>query len=237
MNSKQIVVRTKRTGQKIKNLAVRMLSTFSKLFNDNRYLVPEKWLGVLKYIDDQYIRLNAGANYLLYNFRVNDLYDLDPLVLSGSFSGFKEAMQFYRYFRAIRGAVHFEGTNQETFGLMIGYFFSTDSLVGTVSSRNDLVNAFENAGAEPMQLVSAKGGMDKVTFDLEFDIGALILGNRRQYMTDVNYTGTISAGPAAPLYFNLGIASPSSTFLANGIVNALTFAIEAEFFGRLNLRA
>ena len=72
----------------------------------------------LRYVDSAYVRNNPGNNFLIYSFRVNDLYDPDPLILSGSLSGFKELMQFYAQYRVLRITAAVTIVNIETFPLM-----------------------------------------------------------------------------------------------------------------------
>ena len=72
--------------------------------NGRSLIMPPKLIRTLRYVDSAYVRNNPGGNYLVYSFRINDLYDPDPLLLSGSISGFKEIMQFYAQYRVLHVA-------------------------------------------------------------------------------------------------------------------------------------
>ena len=82
--------------------------------------MPPRIKRMLRYCDSTYVRNNPGGNFLVYSFRINDLYDPDPIILSGSVSGFKELMQFYSYYRVLSVNIGVHITNNETFSIMYG---------------------------------------------------------------------------------------------------------------------
>lgn len=199
-------------------------------------IMPPRIVRKLNYIDSTYVRFNGGANYLVYAFRINDLYDPDPIVLTGSISGFKEIMQFYTTYRVMDFKVHLKISNNEAFPLLYGYVFSQTSLVGVIGSRDDAINALENDYSTRGRLLAAKGGID--TEEIQSQVKpATVLGDQRQYNSELGYSGQGLATPAIPLYLNLIVASPSGSVLANGVTTALTLEFLSEFFGRTNLRA
>lgn len=199
-------------------------------------VMPPRILRDLNYIDSGYVRNNGGANYLVYAFRANDLFDPDPLILSGSVSGFKELMQFYGLYRVIKTKIHMKITNNESFPLIYGYVFSQASLAGVVGSRDDAINALETNFSTRGRLISAKGGIDTDEIQSELSMSQL-LGSKQQYNSEIGYAGVGQATPVIPLYINLIIASPNANLLPNGVTTALTFEYRAEFFGRTNIRA
>lgn len=190
----------------------------------------------LRYVDGSYVRNAPGSNYLVYSFRVNDLYDPDPAILSGTISGFKELMQFYSYYRVRHINVSAMITNNEAFSLIYGGVFSQTNLVGSIATRDDAINALESTYSSRGRLLSAKGGMDRGRLSMRIPI-ATILGDSRQYLSEFNYTGVGLATPTTPLWFNFIVASPTGTSLSNGYTNSTTLTFHAEFFGLLNLRA
>jgi hypothetical protein len=199
-------------------------------------IMPPFLVRELNYIDSQYVRNNAGANYLAYSFRTNDLYDPDPLILSGSVSGFKEIMQFYNLTKVIKSRVNITITNNENFGIIWGIVFSLSNLSGTFANRDDAVNALENDFSTRALLLAAKGGIDTETKSVRCDPWAL-LGDKNQYLGDTSYAQTISTSPNIPVWMNLIIASPSATSLTNGVTTSLTISMTGRFFARTNLRA
>jgi hypothetical protein len=199
-------------------------------------IMPKNMVRYLNYIDSNYVRNNGGANYLAYSFRINDLYDPDPLILTGLVSGFKEIMQFYTTYRVNQTHVSLRITNNEAFPLLYGYVFSQTALVGSLSSRDDAINALENDFSTRARLLAAKGGIDTDTIQTTLQVHTL-LGNKKQYEAELGYTGQGVASPGIPLYLTFIIASPSGAALPNGVTTALTFTYRSHFFGRTNIRA
>jgi len=200
------------------------------------HIMPPRLVRKLRYNDSSFVRNNPGNNFLVYSFRVNDLYDPDPIVLSGSVTGFKEIMQFYQYYRVLEVTVHATVTNAEAFTLIYGGVFSQSNLTGSISTRDDAVNALESTFSSRARLLAAKGGMDKGTLSMTINLGTL-LGDTMQYKAESNYTGVGLATPTTPLWFNFIVASPTGTALTNGYTNATVITFKSEFFGLLNLRA
>jgi len=228
--SKQI---TKTANKKSKNASIGLKDNSS--LNENN-VMPVRISRVLNYIDSNYVRSNSGANFLVYNFRVNDLYDPDPLILSGSISGFKEIMQFYNYFRVKKLTVDLEIANNENFSLLWGIFFSQGNYLGTFPNRDSAINSLENGLSTGAKLLAAKGGMDRDKLECEIEMGR-ILGDYKQYTAEVGYTGTISSSPSLPLYMVLVVASPTGTAIVNGVTTHLKLKFHSDFFAKTNLNA
>lgn len=199
-------------------------------------IMPSHIVKTLNYIDSSYVRNNPGNNFLVYSFRVNDLYDPDPSILSGSVSGFKELMQFYTTYRVLSVSVSFKIFNNEAFALIYGAVFSQSNLTGTIANRDDAINALENDYSTRARILSAKGGLDHEDTHFSMPI-AKILGNNIQYKSQIEYTGQGLATPSIPLWLNFIVCSPTGTALVNGYTNSTTISFKSEFFGRTNLRA
>jgi len=199
-------------------------------------IMPQRVVKTLNYIDAAYVRNNPGNNFLVYSFRINDLFDPDPLILSGSISGFKELMQFYAYYRVLSINVNFKIFNNENFAILYGAVFAQTNLTIALGTRDDAINALENDFSTRARLLSAKGGIDHEDSSFGLNLSTL-LGDKRQYMAEQGYSGIGLASPAIPLWLNFIVASPTGAALANGYTNATTITFKAEFFGRTNLRA
>lgn len=190
----------------------------------------------LNYIDSSYARNNPGNNYLVFSFRINDLFDPDPAILSGSISGLKEMMQFYQYYRVNHVNISMKIFNNEAFAILYGAVFSQSNLTGVLANRDDAINSLENDFSTRARLLSAKSGLDHE--DINFDLNpATLLGDSKQYHASNLYAGNGLASPSIPLWVNFIIASPTGSALTNGIVTALNLTFTSKFYGRLNLRA
>lgn len=199
-------------------------------------IMPAENRAKLYYQDSSTVRNNPGGNFLVYSMRINDLYDPDPAILSGSVSNFKEMMQFYSYYKVHHVDVLWQLVNLENFPLSAGIVFSQSNLTGVISSLADAQNAFENDFATPVRTISSKGGIDKTVFTItKFDIHKL-LGNKQQYEGDVNYSGLGLATPTTPLWANFIVWSPTSAALANGYANSTKLQFYSHFYGRTNNR-
>lgn len=204
--------------------------------NKNSIIMPPRLLRTLRYVDSAYVRNNPGNSFLVYSFRINDLYDPDPLILSGSISGFKEIMQFYNYYRVLHVSAVVSLSNLEAFPLMYGLVFSQFNLTGTIATRDDAMNALEGPMSSRARMISGKGGFDRATLAKGMN-PARILGIPRQYMADINYAGNGLATPTTPLWLNFIVASATGASLANGYCTTTTLTFHNEFFGLQNLRA
>lgn len=191
----------------------------------------------LYYNDGSTVRNNPGASYLVYSMRINDLYDPDPAILTGSVSNFKEMMQFYSYYKCQFVDIKWTVVNLETVPLSCGVVFSQSNLTGVISSLADAQNALENDFTTDIRTISAKGGLDKTNFQItKFDISKL-LGERKQYEGDVQYSGLGLATPSIPLWANFIVFAPTGSVLANGYANSTKLSFYTHFYGRTNNRA
>lgn len=200
-------------------------------------IMPAVKYAKLYYNDGSTVRNNAGGNYLVYSMRINDLYDPDPALLSGSVSNFKEMMQFYSYYKVHHCDITWTLVNLENFPLSAGIVFTQTNLTGVIANLADAQNALENDFSTGVRTVSAKGGLDKTTFSItKFDIHKL-LGNRQQYEGDINYSGLGLATPSVPFWANFIVWSPTGGTLSNGYANSTKLQFYSHFYGRTNNRS
>jgi hypothetical protein len=197
-------------------------------------IMPYKKVSTLTYLDASPVRNSPGTSFLVYSMRINDLYDPDPLILSGSISNFKEMMSFYSYYRVLTTAIRWSVSNLETFPIAAGIVFSQTNLTGTLPNLAACQNAFENDFATPIRILSAKGGMDKIDINLPPQSISRLLGIGTQYRSDIAYAGAGLATPSIPLWANFIVYAPTGSTLTQGYTNNTTLRMKSEFFGRLN---
>lgn len=200
-------------------------------------IMPNRKVSVLRYLDGSTVRNSPGLNYLVYSMRINDLYDPDPAILSGSVSNFKELMQFYSSYRVLRVSIIWNVANLETFPISCGIVFSQTNMTGTIPSLADALNAFENDYTVPLRTLTGNSGRPNTSFKTDVLDLATMLGDRSQYKSESNYAGQGLATPTSPLWANFICVSPTGAALGNGYANSTTLFMESEFFGRLNVRA
>lgn len=199
-------------------------------------LRPRTIKQIYHWLDSAYVRNNPGGNYFVVSLRATDLNDPDPGLLSAGISGFKEDMQYYSYYRVEAVFCRIKICNLESFPVLYGVVFSQQNLNGVIGSRDDAINALETNLTTGLFSVAGKGGVD--TDAIKFVINPWdILGNRKQYEAEFNYSGVGLSSPTTPLWMNIIVASPTGTVLANGVMTTLALTFEAKLFGRTNIRA
>ena len=226
--------RARNKPRKQSNFFTTNQSPLSPLYSTS--IMPAEKRAKLYYVDSSTVRNNPGGSYLVYSMRINDLYDPDPAILSGSVSNFKEMMQFYSYYKVHHTDIHWEVINLESFPLSCGICLTQTNLTGVIASLADAQNALENDFATGVKTVSAKGGLDKTSFQLtKFNLHQL-LGNKQQYEGDVNYSGLGLATPTTPLWANFIVYAPTGATLTNGYANSTKIQFYTHFYGRTNNR-
>lgn len=202
---------------------------------NNSLIMPQRLNRTLRYVDSAYVRNAPGNAYLVYSFRINDLYDPDPLILSGSVSGFKELMLFYQNYRVLHSTITATISNLEAFPIMFGMVFSQNNLTGSITSRDDAMNALEGPMSTRARMLSAKGGIDRAKISKGMYLSR-ILGIPAQYKADIAYAGSGLATPSIPIWLNFIVASATGAVLTNGYCTTSTITFHAEFFGLTSLR-
>lgn len=226
--------RRKPRNRNKKNVPIKSTTNSSSLHNN--IIMPYSSDKKLSYIDGFGVRNNAGQGYLVYALRINDLFDPDPLLLSGSVTGFKEIMQFYQNYRVHHTELDMTISNLESFPISWGVCFSQVNLVGSIGSAAQAINALENGLTTGSRIISAKGGLDRDTVVCKIPLVDLV-GDKTTFLGDRNYLGTISSSPNIPLYLNVIVVSPTAGFLVNGVGTMLKLTFSSHFFNRTLLNA
>lgn len=202
----------------------------------SKMIMPRHIRRTLRYVDSAYVRNNPGNNFLVYSFRINDLYDPDPAILSGSLSGFKEIMQFYNTYRVLAINLNVIIVNLESIPIMYGVCFTTQNLTGVISTRDDAINALENHFSTKAKILSGKGGIDRASLSRHVMIHNIV-GDKKQYLADIDYTGQGLATPNRPVWMNMIVTTTTGAALTLGYATTTNITFDSEFFGLINLRA
>jgi len=212
-----------------------MVDQVSSSISKNQ-ITPVRIERSLYYIDENLSRNNVGAQYLVFDYRINDLWDPDPLILSGSVTGFQQQMAFYNLYRVLTVEAQVDISNNENFPVLWGIVYSNQPLVGVASTKLIALSFLENGFSSGAKILSAKGGADRGGVRAKTPVYE-ILGNKKEYMADVRYAGQGLASPSLPLYMSLIVVGSSSTNLANGVGVFLKLNFQTEFFGRRPLNS
>lgn len=198
--------------------------------------MPDILYAVLRYLDAVLVRNAPGASFYVFALRLNDLFDPDPAILSGSVSNFKEVMLFFLYYIVLNARIRWSFTNLESFPLNFGIALGNTNLALSIGSAADAVNAMENDNVTPFKQVSGKGGLDRAIIAMpEIDIGRLI--SKGPYKNSNDYRGVGLASPPLALWANFIVVSPTNASIANGFTSNLSIEYYSEFTGRIQNRA
>jgi hypothetical protein len=229
----------KKVNKTTKKIRRQNANNLSKASSDNLYrqaIMPLAIERKLNYVDSTTARNNPGGNFLITGIRINDLYDPDPAILTGSISGFKEILQFYKNFRADYCHIDVTISNQENFPLLWGLYFTQENILGSIPTAAAALNVLENGYTTGARQLSAKGGMDRDTQDIKIRLYDLV-GNKELYEGSPSYTGTVSTSPAISLWCFLIVVSGTGASLNNGFVFNSKYCYTTKFFNRITLNA
>lgn len=195
-------------------------------------IMPPKISRIVNYIDPSMLRTSLNS-YNYFRFRANNLFDPDPLILSGQISGFQELATLYREYKVTDVEFEWNVVNRESFPVVIGVVYSTYDLATQVTSPAAALNTIENGFSTRAKILSAAGGMDRFCFKGKVKL-AQLLGNPSQYDGDTDYGALVNAGPVYQLFVNFVVVSTTGASLTLGIVSGLTLRYSSKFFNRQN---
>jgi hypothetical protein len=160
---------------------------------------------------------------------MNSAYDPDPLLGSGSLSGFNEWAAFYSHYRVVGFGYQFELANNESFPLIV-VCAPTVVDVGANYSSTDQISEFPYG---QRAMISAKTGADRCVLSGYVDIAKL--EGTTEAIYDSTFSAVTTTNPAQPRYFNIGIGAPS--VLVNGVTASVRLQFTVLFFARNNVPA
>jgi len=195
-------------------------------------IMPPSYNSRMNFLDPNMQIAAPTFSYAVKSLRINSVYDPDPDILSTGVAGFNFLMLKYEFFRVDHCTVDWRPSNNEQFALIVGMVFSQVELEGTISSRQEAIDALENGiSTKPITLVNRTGGPSEKVIQHGIH-PKFLLGNPKLYEGDENYTGTQTSDPPDKLWVNLIVVSPANTvLLLNGVVGACELHFKIKFFG------
>lgn len=182
----------------------------------------------LKYIDEQIAKNNAGQQYIYWRIRMGDLFDPNPLILTGAISGFQELAAIYR-----RYIVHvFEAivtiVNNETFPVLVTVAPSDIDLALIITSEAAAANMGEFPRAQT-RLLGGSNGMNRATFRFKLNLPVFV-GQEGAYEDSLQYSALVNASPAVQTFFNVSAAAPVN--FVNGLTQHAQYKFRCKFSQR-----
>lgn len=190
-------------------------------------VVPDRMYMKMTYVDVSSTLLGTvGSQYGYYRYRMNDIYDPNPLILTPNVVGQKEMATLYERYRVSGCAIHLIGSNQMDIPVNIVIWPSTDDQATLVSTSQYIQQMIGNAFSQYRQ-ISSKGGMDR--FSLKNYVSCKKLVGSLQVKYDDGYAALSGASPSIPLYWNIASYSLAGFNYTSGTIPfeaRLTFYVE-----------
>lgn len=192
-------------------------------------ITPEYKISKLHFRSELNSLNSVGSTFMSKVFKLNDLYDPDPSVLTSAVAGFAELARYYYYHLVIKTTISVVTNNLESFPVK-GYFgvFNEDPST-SLSSQQAVIDLAENAMCTPVREASASGGVDKFTSSLTVNLPDLV-GDLSYYYGSGYYSTYYNASPSTNLILVLGYYT-SGTF-SQGIDLSLSIAYTVKSFCR-----
>jgi len=203
----------------------------------SNFVVPDTTIVKLRYKDGSLSRLNAGGTqFSVFTLRLNDVFDPDSAVGSGSVTGFSQWAAFYNNYRVRAVTIRWQLGN---FTAVPIYAYMYPALANLVpATLNGAIDLAESSYATPVKLLAPAGSYPNIAkFQKRFNL-AEVIGNVREYYSNPNYTGVASTSPGSPATrIFIQFVTYSNTAWSVNLTNDLEIDYEVEFFGRFPLSA
>jgi hypothetical protein len=193
----------------------------------NGIVMPQRFVTKLKYLSTAALVNNVGDT-ASRQFIANGLYDVDPAFGSTAVAGFAELMNFYVRYRVLKTKITTEFINLDARPTICNVGF--ENVAFSANTKNYPYFGEENQvsrliaynlGGAPVKL-----SMTRTMAQVKGDVIPL---------TDLDYTGTVSANPSSVIYCSVAISDPGAVTMTNGAYIRNEIEFEAEFFSTKNL--
>lgn len=193
---------------------------------------PAQMARHMRYLDPIFILKNAAAAFLVREFKVNDLFDPDPLLGGGSVSGYTTLATIYSRNIVTDVAFNVRLVNIEP-GVVAGaYVIFRDAQPSlTITSFNSAVSSAEVAPASRPVLLGPSGGQPKGSIVRKKISMSSVLGRPLEYLTDIGYAANINASPPNLIWGALVVFSYTPlTLFPNGITASIEIDYTTKWF-------
>nr|WAE42300.1 MAG: capsid protein [Cressdnaviricota sp.] len=213
--------------------------------------MPERFMCKLRYYDSaSSLQYSPTPDYASVVYKMNSVYDPDPIVLSGAVPGFTELAAFYSAYRVVGFGykVTFNNASEQNIWPYCPYtvfcgpynIYNTSSTAPptAISSNSSSLYQFINSVNVKKKMLGVQySGKDTQTIsgfvNLKKQLGV------KQYDYDPNYAAPVNGEPVNRMWFFIGAyynggLPPSSANLIY-IVLDITFTYYVEFFQRKTL--
>lgn len=194
---------------------------------------PDSVIVRLNYRDNTISAMNpGGTQFAVRTMRLNDAWDPDPALGSGSISGFQEWCNLYGRWRVRSVNIDWALGNTTTTYVQ-AYFYATqnNTVPATVGAA---INFSEIPFATPVKTLGPVSSYQAIQrWKKTYDIGE-VYGSQSENIANETLTGTGTATPGSPatrLYVNF-VTYAGAAYSLN-LNSSLSMTYEIEFFGRI----
>jgi hypothetical protein len=189
-----------------------------------RMPIADSTIVPLMYQDTSLVKNNVGGLVCSWRYRMNSVYDPDPLLGSGSVSSYNEWAAFYTHYRVLAFKYDITVANNETFAVIIVCAPTATDVGANYSGTIQL----SEVPYGKKNMLSAKTGSDRCHIAGEIQLNKFEGIRGTEY--DQSYASTIATNPSNIRFFNIGYAGGS--ICANGVVVSIKLTYLTEFYAR-----
>jgi len=185
----------------------------------------------LRYADATLTRMAVAGQYTVFSIRMNDVYDPDPLLGTGSLSGFTEWSALYQKWRVESVAIDWEFVNLNAQPVSLYIYLGTENVtlpsLAVAIDYSELPYATNTVTVGPVNSGSNRGFIKT-----QASIGT-IYGSEKEYMANEAFVGTGGVSPGSPsAKLNTQFIGYSSGAMTFGIYSRLRYRYYLKFFDR-----
>lgn len=191
----------------------------------------------LAYMDPTFV-LQGASPYRLREFRLNDIWDPDPLLGGGSVSGYTQLISIYNFWRVEGFRFRFEVvSNEPAVPVLFGGICRDVQPSTTIGSYADAQNSLEVAPTTGPHMVGQTSGNSVFRSRWYSCAPATIQGNPLTYMGDQGAVGGDATSPGSVLWFAFVLLSAIGGNLTNGAIVTVYLNFTVRFFSLKNTLA
>lgn len=185
---------------------------------------PNRMFVKLKYNDTTLTRSVSSSGALNWGYR-SSAYDPDPSVLTGSIPGFAELSNLYMRYRVHSMTLKLTIGNQEQENVICSIWPSNVLQNVNSLSQSDIMEYGANLRGKSFVIGPVSGASTRNSST--YAEGRSLVGP--QYLTDLDYSASVSTNPVEMFYINVGVINPVNDFNYPVVVKA-TVIYNIEFF-------
>lgn len=193
-------------------------------------ITPEYKLSSLHFNSDLLNFTPATNSYGSKVFKINDLYDPDPSLLTSSIAGFAELARYYYYHLVVKVRVQIIVSNREAFPAKVYCGVFNEDPSPSLSSAQAVIDLAENPMVTAVREVSAQGGQDKTTLSLTANL-ANVVGDVAYFYGSGYYTTYYNNSPSTNLILCIGTYA-GSNFTSAGFGLSISFRYTVKSYCR-----